>query len=39
MKLFAMQHTAFIRVTGPADLAEEIRSDLAKALESYSTGP
>ena len=39
MKLFAMQHTAYIRVTGPKELADEIRSDLSAALEKYSTEP
>ena len=35
MKLFAMQHCGFIRVTGPQELADEIRADLEKALDSY----
>ena len=36
MKLFAMQHTGFVRVTGPAELVDEIREDLSSALEKYS---
>lgn len=36
MKLFAMQHNGFIRVTEPRDLVDEIRDDLRKALEAYS---
>ncbi len=36
MKLFAMQHSAYVRVTAPQELAEEIREDLKKALEAYS---
>ena len=39
MKLFAMQHTGFIQVTGPRELAEEIREDLASALQKYSQVP
>ncbi len=37
MKLFAMQHSGFIRVTAPKELAEEIRDDLKKALEAYES--
>ncbi|MCR5566045.1 MAG: WYL domain-containing protein [Clostridiales bacterium] len=37
MKLFAMQHSGFIRVTAPRELAEEIRNDLKKALEAYES--
>ena len=39
MKLFAMQHTGFIRVTGPGELVDEIRKDLSSALEKYSQDP
>ena len=35
MKLFAMQHAGFIRVTAPQDLADQIRDDLKSALEKY----
>ncbi len=35
MKLVAMQHAGFIRVTAPRELAEEIREDLKKAWEKY----
>ena len=38
MKLVAMQHAEFIRVTAPEDLAEEIREDLKKAWEKYDSG-
>ena len=38
MKLFAMQHSGFIRVTAPRELADEIRADLQKALEAYTEG-
>ena len=31
-----MQHSAYVRVTAPRELAEEIREDLKKALEAYS---
>ena len=37
MKLVAMQHAGFIRVTAPKDLAEEIREDLKKAWEKYDS--
>ena len=37
IKLFAMQHTGFIRVTEPQDLADEIREDLRKAFEKYES--
>ena len=35
MKLFAMQHSGFVRVTSPAELVREIRSELCSALEKY----
>ncbi len=35
MKLFAMQHSGFIRVTAPEELVTEIREELEKALEKY----
>ena len=36
MKLFALQHSSFIRVTSPQELADEIRADLEKALKAYT---
>ena len=36
MKLFALQHSSFIRVISPRELADEIRGELRKALEAYS---
>ena len=36
MKLFAMQHAGFIRVTAPQSLADQIRDDLKSALEKYN---
>ena len=36
MKLFAMQHAGFIRVTAPQELADQIRDDLKSALEKYN---
>lgn len=39
MKLFAMQHTSFIQVTSPRELAEEIRGDLENALARYAQTP
>jgi predicted DNA-binding transcriptional regulator YafY len=35
MKLFAMQHAEFIRVTEPRELAGKIHDELKKALEKY----
>ena len=35
MKLFAMQHAGFIRVTEPKELADQIRDELKQALEKY----
>ena len=36
MKLFALQHSEFVRVTSPEELAEEIRGELRTALDKYS---
>ena len=37
IKLFAMQHAGFIRVTAPKELADEIRDGLKKAWENYES--
>ena len=39
MKLFALQHSEFVRVTAPTELAEEIRNELQSALDRYIDKP